>query len=389
MLASVLGGLALLSAAINLWQWLAARRFPLHRRAPRSDFAPGLTLFKPLKGADEKTPGCLESWFAQDYAGPTQILFGVADANDPVCEIVRELIELYPERDVELVVCDPIRGANAKVSTLTYLEAKAKHPFVVISDADVFAPEDLLTDIIQEFQDESAALVNCFYKLPTPATPAMVWESVAVNADFWSQVCQSNSLQPMTFALGAVMCVRREALTQSGGFAPLLSHLADDYCLGNRIFRTVRSEGSKENTPREKVGPPIRLSPIVVECREAPKNFRESWKHQLRWSRTIRVCQPGPYFMSVLSNATFWTLTWVAVAGWTPAARICLLLRVLTAMANHARLTGETQRATEAIFAPIKDLLQFAVWLCAYTGNKVTWRGQTFRVKRGGELRPI
>ena len=27
------------------------------------------------------------------------------------------------------------------------------------------------------------------------------------------------------------------------------------------------------------------------------------WKHQLRWARTIRVCQPVPYFFSLLSNA--------------------------------------------------------------------------------------
>ena len=75
-----------------LWQWLAARRFPLHRRIADPSFAPAVTLLKPLKGCDETTAASLQSWFNQNYAGPTQILFGVADVNDPVCEIVRELI---------------------------------------------------------------------------------------------------------------------------------------------------------------------------------------------------------------------------------------------------------------------------------------------------------
>lgn len=385
MAARIFAALALLSAAINVWQWLAARRFPVHRRLPDRDFQPGLTLLKPLKGADDETPVCLESWLAQNYQGPVQVLFGVADANDPVCAVVRELIGLYPDRNIELVICDPILGANAKVSTLVYLEEKAKHPFLVVSDADVFAPEDLLSDLAQRFKTDATALVNCFYKLSPPSTPAMVWESIAVNADFWSQVCQSNSMQPMSFALGAVMALRSEALKEIGGFRPLLNHLADDYQLGHRIYNLNRPnlKGLPYKTLAKRK---IALSTLVVECREAPKNFREIWKHQLRWSRTIRVCQPGPYFMSILSNMTLWTVGWIALAGWTPAARVCLALRALTAVANHTRLTGEARRASEAIFAPLKDLLQFAIWLCSFTGSTVIWRGETFAVKRGGVL---
>lgn len=373
MLGAILGTAALVSAGINLWQWLAARRFPIHRRATPSGFAPGITLFKPLKGADDETPVCLESWLAQSYGGEVQVLFGVADENDPVCEVVRELIGLYPERDLELVICNPIRGANAKVSTLTYLEARAKHDFWIVSDADVFAPEDLLLQVAQQFERREVSLVNCFYALSPPSNAAMVWESVAVNADFWSQVCQSNSMKPMDFALGAVMAVRRSALKEIGGFTSLLNHLADDYQLGNRIA---------------KAGGRIELSPVVVECRESEKTFREVWRHQLRWARTIRVCQPAPYFFSILSNATVWTLAWAVVEGFSPAARMCLILRVLTAVQNEARLTAQRERGVEAIFAPVKDLLQFGIWLCAFTGSAVEWRGQKFRVGRGGELTP-
>src|SRR5581483_3766471 len=37
------GSLAVLSCALLLWQWLAARRFPLHQRAADLAFAPGIT----------------------------------------------------------------------------------------------------------------------------------------------------------------------------------------------------------------------------------------------------------------------------------------------------------------------------------------------------------
>src|SRR4051812_43746933 len=286
-LSAIFGSVAVLSAGINIWQWIAAARFPLHQRTGKSDFAPGVTLFKPLKGADEETRTCLESWLKQDYPGPVQILFGVADARDAVSEIARDLQNQYADRDIALVICDPILGANAKVSTLTYLEQKAKHPFWVISDADVFAPADLLSEVAPKFEQNEVALVNCFYKLPPAKTAAMVWENIGVNADFWSQVCQSNSLKPMNFALGAVMAVRREALEKIGGFKPLLNYLADDYQLGKRLAST---------------GGKIELSDVVVECREEPKTFAQVLDHQLRWARTIRVCQPGSYFASILSN---------------------------------------------------------------------------------------
>ena len=61
-------------------------------------------------------------------------------------------------------------------------------------------------------------LVNCFYRLANPATLAMRWEAIAVNADFWSQVLQAASLKPLDFALGAAILLRRESLAEIGGF---------------------------------------------------------------------------------------------------------------------------------------------------------------------------
>ena len=71
-----------------------------------------------MKGCNGTTAESLQSWFNQNYAGRTQILFGVADANDPVCKIVRELIEKNPGHDAQLVFCNRLSGANAKVAKL-------------------------------------------------------------------------------------------------------------------------------------------------------------------------------------------------------------------------------------------------------------------------------
>src|SRR5215469_7558192 len=268
-------------------------RFPLHQRTADKSFAPAVTLLKSLKGADGATEDCLRSWFAQEYAGEVQILFAIASPDDPVSDIVQKLTTEFPQRDVQLLVVPQLIGANAKVSKLSELEKLAKHEILVISDADVRVPPDFLANAVLPLRASEVGLVNCFYRLANPTTVAMQWEAIAINADFWSQVLQSQTLKPLDFALGAVMLTRRKQLEEIGGFKSLADCLADDYQLGNRIARK---------------GHRIVLCPVVVECWDPPMTWHAVWKHQLRWARTIRVCQPVPYFFSILSNAGFWAL---------------------------------------------------------------------------------
>jgi len=370
--------LALLSLALVFWQWLAAVRFPLHRRVADLSFAPAISLLKPLKGCDATTAESLQSWFQQNYSGPVEILFGVADASDPVCKIVRELNEKNPGRDAQLTVCAESLGANGKVSTLIQLERLAQHPLILVSDADVRVPPDFLANIAAPLCDSKVGLVNSFYRLANSATIAMRCEAVAINADFWSQVLQAASLKPLDFALGAVMLTRRKLLEEIGGFTALVNCLADDYQLGHRIAQN---------------GHRIALCPVVVECWHPPMNWRGVWKHQLRWARTIRVCQPVPYFFSILSNATLWPLLWLIASlvlsktFCLPLLAIaCLLIRMGIAQNLQRRFMQSRDNLAPAWLVPVKDLLQAAVWLGAFLGNTVEWRGQKMRLWRDGTL---
>ncbi len=374
----IFGILAALSCALALWQWLAARKFPLHQKIADKNFAPAVTILKPLKGCDGTTRDSLASWLKQNYPGKTQILFGVADPKDPVCAIVRALLAENPDCDAQLVVCGKLEGANAKVAKLAQLEQLVQHDLIIVCDADVRVPPDFLASFVAPLRDEKTALVNCFYRLANPTTTAMRWEAVAINADFWSQVLQSQMLKPLDFALGAAILVRRRALAEIGGFKSLADCLADDYQLGNRVAKNHHR---------------IALCPVVVECWDAPMNWAQVWKHQLRWARTIRVCQPMPYFFSILSNASVWPLLWVLVSV-VSAKTFCapltaltfLLVRILQAQSLQRRLTPERKLIAPAWLVPLKDWLGAAVWLGAFAGNTVEWRGRKMRLHRDGTL---
>ena len=376
-----LGALAILSCALMVWQWFAARKYSLHQKNAVENFTPAISILKPLKGCDETTLVSLQTWFKQDYRGPVEILFGVADGGDPVCDVVRQLIAENPGMPARLLVCEKLAGANAKVAKLAQLEKLAAHDLILVSDADVRVQADFLGNFVAPLRDQNIALVNCFYRLASPATLAMQWEAVAINADFWSQVLQSQTLKPLDFALGAAILVRRRALNEMGGFASLADCLADDYQLGRRIARN---------------GHGIALCPAVVECWEVPQTWTAVWKHQLRWARTIRVCQPVPYFFSILSSTSLWAALWLVatvVSGnsfCALLAGVCfLMVRIVLAQNLQRRFSPDGSLVSPFWLVPVKDFLQTGIWVAAFLGGTVEWRGRRMRVRRDGTLADI
>jgi len=62
------------------------------------------------------------------------------------------------------------------------------------------------------------------------------------------------------------------------------------------------------------------------------------------------------------------------------------LARILTAMYQESKLTRSHSHWAIFWLAPIKDLLAAVVWALSFLGNSVEWRGQRYRVRRGGKV---
>ena len=334
-----------------------------------------MTLLKPVRDADPHLDSCLESWLTQDYPGPVECLFAVQSPDDPACEVIRSVLARHPTREARLVLCPDQAGPNAKVAKLAHIESIARHDYLVLSDADVLAPVDLLRQVVAPLEDSNVGLVNCFYRLANASTPALRCEAVGINADFWSQVLQSRCLREQSFALGAVMAARKSDIAAIGGLRTLVHHLADDYHLGQRIHALGRR---------------IVLCPVPVDCWTPPADWGTAWSHQLRWNRTIRVCQPIPYFFSILGNATLWSLVhlggalearqalWPAIAGMVWRSSIGQLL--------YARMSARPNRWIAPWWVWIKDLQAGLLWIASFVGNQVVWRGDRFTVGTDGRL---
>lgn len=397
--AIVIPVLALTSLGIHLWQVVVALRFQWHQPELGPVSLQNVTVLKPLKGADGHTAECLRSWMRQAIIGvpgetrtrmpasatpasstPTgtlgqvQFLFGVHSDDDSAVPVVSDLIAEFPGVDAQLIVCSEDLGVNRKVSTLIQLARHALHPILVVSDSDVWIPPGHLTEITTRLAEPEVGMVSSFYRLATPGTAGMQWEAVATNADFWSQVLQSRSLKAQDFALGASMGISRAWLNRIGGFESVADHLADDYQLGHR---TANAGGR------------IDLCTSVVECRDTTYSWIEVWAHQLRWARTIRVCQPIPFAASLIANVTVFAIAWALTAHSSRVSAIVtaiVCLRMLTATCLRRWLGDPISVWKWCWLAPVKDLLAVPLWVAAFLGNTITWRGIHFSVRPDGRL---
>ena len=81
--------LAMAGMGFFLASIVAARIFLHQQRAPRPEFAPGVSLLKSLKGLDPGMMDAFRSHCRQSYAGEFELLFGVALLDDPAAAAVK------------------------------------------------------------------------------------------------------------------------------------------------------------------------------------------------------------------------------------------------------------------------------------------------------------
>ena len=137
-------------------------------------------------------------------------------------------------------------------------------------------------------------------------------EALGIATEFAPSVLVARLLGVAEFALGSTMALRASTLAEIGGFEAIAEYLADDYQLG----RHVSDRGYR-----------IHFAAPVVETALGAETWAQVWRHQVRWSRTIRVSRPSGYYGYAVTHATLWALVaFASGAAW--AGAIALALRI-------------------------------------------------------------
>lgn len=354
---------------------LACTRSWFGRPRPASGHAPPVTILKPVKGMEAESFDNFASFCRQDYPAPVQIVFACATADDPAIPVIRRLMAAFPPVDIDLVVDATLHGANYKVSNLINAFPRVKHDLIIVSDSDIRVSPDFLRAVAAPFADPEVGLVTSLYRSRRVSGAPTAVEAMGVIMEMVPNVMVALKLEGLSFALGAAMTVRREALASIGGFTALADYLADDYQLGNRIHRA---------------GWRLELSDCFVESVMQRDALTTVLSRQLRWCRTMRASRPRGYLGSGITQPFPHACAALAVSGFSSAGWGAAFL--LYAVRSLAALVFSHHYIRGGIFPrwlwllPLRDALAFATWILSFAGNRVRWRGHWFRLLPGGRI---
>jgi len=366
----------LLLAAAPLMYYAAAtfaalRFFRRERSLKLRNYTPPVSLLKPVRGTDFGSYENFVSFCRQDYPG-YEVLFGVSHAADPAVPLIHRLTAEFPKRRIRLFVGTEEIGANRKVNMLARLAREAQHEILVLTDGDVRVGPDWLRETVAPFLDESTGAVTSFYRGIAEKNLGAELEAIGASSDFFAGVLMAEWTEGMSFALGASIATTKRWLSKIGGFESIANAHSDDYELGHRI---------------SEAGGRVLLSRETVWTMYPAQTASGFWEHQVRWARTVRLCRPLSYLGLLFTHGLPWALlaAFVAPARWIAESYLFAYLFLRTTMAWTVGVWGvgdETLRQRLWLL-PLRDAIQFVVWLASFASNRITWGGEEFTLEKG------
>ncbi|GAC1673276.1 MAG: bacteriohopanetetrol glucosamine biosynthesis glycosyltransferase HpnI [Candidatus Acidiferrum sp.] len=332
-------------------------------------FAPPVSILKPVRGIDREAYENFASYCGLEYP-EYEILFAVADEDDPVVPIILRLQRNYPRQRIRLIVGMEQLGITRKTNSLVRLAREAKYELLVINDSDVRVEEDYLREVVAPFADPKVGVVTAFFRGLTPGGFFAELDAVGVPTDSAANTLVARMLGSIDFALGWTMATTKDRLAEIGGFESLVNHHSDDFALGNEIFK----RGYRIEMMRKPVW--------MVFQEESPGDF---FKHELRWSILLKNLRPGGYAAMAMTFGLPWT---VLVALVVPSRTVAggyflvyLLLRLLVAWIVGVWGLGDPTVRRKIWLVPIRDAANFCVYVASFFSNTVRWRGIEYRVQ--------
>jgi ceramide glucosyltransferase len=361
-------GYCLLAAAIQVLSALIAivrcvkRSAPLPARAG----APPVSIVRPLCGIDPFAKETLASTFQLAYPA-YEILFCLADGEDPVAPLVRRLIAAHPHIPARLLVGDDRPSGNPKLNNVVKGWKAAAHAWIVIADSNVLMPKDYLQRLLSRWRADTG--IVCAPPIgAAPETFAAEIECAFLNT-YQARWQYAGEAFGLGFAQGKTMLWRRSVLEAGGGIEALGAEIAEDAAATKLI---------------QKAGLSAHLVEAPFEQPLGPRKWAEVWGRQVRWARLRRATFPL-HFAPELATSGLFTM----VAAYFGAPQFALEPFVAVLAAGLAWYGSEAALASAAGWRLgvwslpawiARDLALPWLWMQAWTSDDFVWRGNPMSV---------
>ena len=350
------------------WRYRSRKSEP----APEQEFEPAVSILKPVRGLDREAYENFASFCRLTYP-QYELLFAVADADDPVLPVLEKLKRDFPQRAIRVLTDIPQLGVNRKVNNLCKLAQEARYDLLVISDSDVRVEPGYLREVAARFADPQVGCVTAFFRGLTPGGLAPELEGLALPTETVPNALLARQMEgKIQFAFGWTMATTKQVLAKIGGFESMVNHHSDDFELGNR----VAAQGYK-----------IQLTDQPVWMVFPEETFGEYLRHEMRWAIGLRNVRPAGYVGLALTFGLPWAVLAALAAPSTVLAAAYglayLVLRSVQVWAAGAWVLGDPVTRKSWWLTPVRDLISFTVWVAGFFSDRVTWRGVEYHVRKG------
>jgi ceramide glucosyltransferase len=329
---------------------------------------PPLSILKPLKGIDENLELNIESFLRSNYP-EFEILFSVADLDDPAIGLVERLIQKYPNVQARLYIGASKIGRNPKINNIFRSYKEALHDTILISDSNTRVGADYLRRIASQFGPDIAMQSSVVFGGHPLGLGGML------EATFIRIMLAVEALgHPCT--MGKAMMFRKSVFERVCGFSAISNDIAEDYEAGHRLHLM----GLKVQTTHDPIEQYIGKYSIG--------NF---WSRHVRWGRIRKLKAPLPFCAEFLVGAVPSGLIGaMAFSGEFDFPPLVFLFLHMTFwfLCDSMILSRVGQKFTWAT-APVwllREILSLPLWLHISIGNSIQWRGRTIQLGLGAVI---
>jgi ceramide glucosyltransferase len=373
LIALVLAAAACIGIVYQIAAAALVRRF-VRRAPPVPARRPPVSVLKPLAGDEAGLADHLQSLAHQDYPG-LQIVCGTLDPKDPAQPVAAQVRDQFPKVDMVVVAGEGSAAKNRKIASLENLLAHARHGLLILADADVAAHPGYIDDLVAGLEEPGIGIVTALYVARPTDTPWSRLEASWINHAFLPSALVARAVGRRDGCFGATIALTRATLEKAGGLKPLRDLLADDWALGAAVRR---------------LGLGIAVASRPVDMIVDHGSFASMAAHELRWARTIAALDRKGYAASILTQPVILALLGALAGGldigFLAVFAAAIAVRLIAVRVEERGLGLE--RASLGLLA-LREFLTFAVFVAAFSGRTVLWRGVRYRIRRDGTMQPL
>lgn len=359
----------LLTLLSHLWVREHLKEPPPYTDAPFNLYP--ISILKPIKGLEPDLYRNLESYFELRYPN-YEIIFCLADGNDPARPIIERLLSEYPRTNARLLIEPRDVGCNPKINNLISGFEKAQNDWIVISDSNIRVKPNFLKKLVAHLDSQTGVLTAL-----VTGTDENTWagrlEASFLNTFYFKWMVIASRFN-RTCVLGKTMVFRRSVANRFGGMNSLAKYIAEDYMAGE----SMRQLGMKVVLMHEPVEQPL-------------KNYSASQflNRHVRWGRIRRAHTPWLYLIeplgSALVPAVVGALSLPLIVQINPEEAFLgqMSLALLLDSLLVRKVTGTWSARFLAAWL-LRELLVLPLWLYSLSSRVIDWRGQKLRLTRGG-----